>query len=114
MMPEWVQTMVTIVGCVIASSGFWTFLQSRSTKKDVKTEVLIGLAHDRIVYLGLTYIARGWVTQDEYENLNDYLYVPYVKIGGNGSAKHIMAEVDRLPIRKTNWQTKEEEKNATN
>lgn len=29
--------------------------------------MLIGLAHDRIVYLGMSYIDRGWITQDEYE-----------------------------------------------
>ncbi len=62
--------------------------------------MLIGLAHDRIVYLGMQYIEREWITQDEYENLHDYLYVPYKKMGGNGSAKRIMDEIDRLPIHK--------------
>ena len=72
-------------------------------KKDVKTEMLIGLGHDRIIYLGLCYIERGWITRDEYENLNDYLYKPYAKMGANGSAKRIMQEVDKLPIRKTKY-----------
>ena len=62
--------------------------------------MLIGLGHDRIIYLGLCYIERGWVTQDEYENLNDYLYDPYSQLGGNGSAKKIIEEVNKLPIRK--------------
>ena len=43
---------------------------------------------------------RGYITRDEYENLYEYLYKPYEKLGGNGSAKRIMAEVDKLPIRK--------------
>ena len=31
-------------------------------------------------------------TQDEYENLRVYLYEPYERMGGNGSAKRIIQE----------------------
>ena len=65
--------------------------------KDVKTRMLIGLAHDRILYLGNKYIERGWVSAEEYENLYTYLYDPYEKMGGNGSAKRIMEKVQKLP-----------------
>ena len=65
--------------------------------------MLIGLGHDRIVYLGMKYIDRGYITHDEYENLYEYLYKPYEKMGGNGSAKRIMDEVSRLPIRKSKY-----------
>lgn len=78
-----------------------------SERNDVKTEMLIGLAHDRIMYLGMGYIERGWITQDEYENLYEYLYKPYEKMGGNGSAKRVMGEVDKLPIRKADFSRKE-------
>ena len=37
--------------------------------------------------------------QDEYENLVDYLYKPYEEMGGNGSAKRIVDEIKKLPIR---------------
>ena len=100
-MELWIQMIITITCSVIASSGFWAYLQKRLEKKDIKTEMLIGLGHDRIISLGLYYIERGWITQDEYENLNDYLYKPYTKMGGNGAAKRIMQEVDKLPIRKS-------------
>lgn len=90
---------VTVVTAVIASSGFWTFLQKRSEKKDVKTRVLIGLAHDRIMVLGAHYIERGFITPDEYENLNDYLYEPYRLMGGNGSAKLMMEKVRKLEVK---------------
>lgn len=89
-------------------------LQRRDKKKDGRTEedkqrddamkrqsaMLLGLGHDRIVHLGGSYIERGYITQDEYENLHDYLYEPYVALGGNGTAKKVMAEVDRLPLHK--------------
>ena len=63
--------------------------------------MLLGLGHDRIVYLGMQYIDRGYITQDEYENLYEYLYIPYKKLGGNGSAQRIMNEIEKLEIRKT-------------
>lgn len=99
-MEQWFQIALTIFSSVLASSGLWAYLQKRSETKDVKSEMLIGLAHDRIMYLGMQYIDRGYITQDEYENLRVYLYEPYEKLGGNGSAKRIMQEVDKLPIHK--------------
>lgn len=61
-----------------------------------------------IMYLGMSYIERRYITQDEYENLKVYLFEPYEKLGGNGSAKRIMQEVDKLPIHKF-IQNKEDE-----
>ena len=97
-MTDFIQLLVTVLCSVIASSGFWAYLMNRRDKKDLKNDMLVGLAHDRIIELGLIYIERGYVTKDEYENLHDYLFVPYEKLGGNGSAKKVMVEVDKLPI----------------
>lgn len=97
------QIVLTVFGSVLASSGLWAYIMKKAEEKDSKTEMLIGLGHDRIVYLGMVYIERGWITQDEYENLNDYLYKPYENLGGNGSAKKIMQEVNKLPIHKSNF-----------
>ena len=102
-MEQWFQIIITVFSSVLASSGLWAYLAKRSESKDVKTEMLIGLAHDRIMYLGMYYIERGWITQDEYENLYEYLYKPYEKMGGNGSAKRVMKEVDNLPIHPSNY-----------
>jgi len=90
---------MAILLAFIASSGFWAFLQFIISKKDIKAQMLIGLGHDRVVYLGMKYIERGYITRDEYENLHDYLYEPYHKMGGNGSAERVMDEVKKLPIR---------------
>lgn len=102
-METWFQIIITVFSSVLASSGLWAYIMRKAEQKDSKTEMLIGLGHDRIVYLGMVYIERGWITQDEYENLNDYLYKPYEKLGGNGSAKKIMQEVNKLPIHKSNF-----------
>ena len=90
---------VTIVCSVLASSGFWAYLTNRSKKNDAEAKMLLGLAHDRIMSLGMEYIARGYITSDEYENLRKYLYEPYETLGGNGSANRVMKEVDKLPIK---------------
>lgn len=92
------QTIITIVCAVLASSGFWAFITKLGEKHDVKTKMLIGLGHDRIICLGMKYIERGEITRSEYENLKVYLYEPYKKMGGNGSAARIMQEVDKLKI----------------
>lgn len=94
-----VEMLLTVLCAVLASSGFWALIQKISDRKDVKSRVLIGLGHDRIVYLGMQYIKRGYITKDEYENLNDYLYKPYKDMGGNGSAERVMQEVNKLEIR---------------
>ena len=99
---EHAELFVTIICAFLASSGFWAFIQSRINRKSNSTKLLLGIAHDRICYLGMHYLQRDpqYITQDEYENLHDYLYVPYEKEGGNGSAKKIMEEVHKIPLRK--------------
>lgn len=99
-MIDWATTVVTVIGTLLASSGFWAFTSRISDKKDARTQMLIGLGHDRIIYLGQSYINRGWITADEYENLYEYLYLPYRKCGGNGSAERIMEQVKKLPPQK--------------
>lgn len=104
-MPPWVEMTVTIVVAFIASSGFWAWLQKRSGKKDLQTKLLVGLAHDRIIYLGMEYVKRGYITKDEYENLYDYLYIPYKNLGGNGAAERVINEISKLEIRDTHITT---------
>lgn len=94
-----IQTVLTIIGSVLCSSGFWAYLTKKREKKDLKAKMLIGLGHDRIVDLGMKYIERSYITADEYENLVDYLWAPYSQMGGNGSAERIINEVKKLEIR---------------
>lgn len=96
---NWPQVVTSVLIALLSSTGLWSYIQSRRSKHDAKTRLLIGLAHDRIIYLGTRYIERGYITADEYENLHDYLYLPYAENGGNGSAKRIMEQVKALPIK---------------
>lgn len=93
------QIIITVFSSVLASSGLWAFIMKKFERNDARTRLLIGLAHDRIVTLGMRYIERGWITQDEYEDFHGYIYIPYKGLGGNGSGDRIMQAVDKLDIK---------------
>ena len=90
---------VTIISTFIASSGFWAYLAARREKNSATTQLLLGLAYSRLMELGMWYLSRGWITKDEFEEYEKYLYRPYIDLSGNGSAKHIMDQIDKLPYR---------------
>ena len=97
-----IQTILEVLGAVVAallaSGGYWSYKMSKNNHKTAESKMLLGLAHDRIVELGMKYIERGTITRDEYENLYDYLYLPYKELGGNGSAERVMDVVKQLRI----------------
>ena len=93
-------TFIISIGSILASSGFWMWMMKKLSGKDAANRMLMGLGHDRIIYLGLHFIDRGFVSTDEYENLYEFLYTPYREMGGNGSACRIMDEVKKLPLKK--------------
>lgn len=92
------QIIVTIITALLASSGLWAFLGKSIERSSAERELLVGIGHIELVFFGMQYIERGWITREEYETMQD-LYKPYVKLGGNGSGTKIMKEVEGLPIR---------------
>lgn len=95
---DWAISILTIISSIAASSGFWAWLQRRDTRKSAITQLLLGLAHDRIVFLGMSYLERGWITKDEYEDFMKYLWGPYSSFGGNGLADKVVRDVKNLPM----------------
>ena len=101
------EIIIAVIGAIAGLSAsvvsMTTFLIARKDNKDKKKsaerDMLMGLAHDRIIFLGSQYISRGDITKDEYENVHDYLYKPYLELGGNGTATKIMKEVEQLKIK---------------
>ena len=98
----WSQIIITIFTSVLASSGLWAFLGSRLDRRldrhSAEKDLLIGIAHIELVFFGMQYIDRGWISKDEYDTLQE-LYKPYKKLGGNGSGTKIMNEVEKLPLK---------------
>lgn len=106
-MSSTVQAALTALGGFLAaSSGFWIYLKNRVETKDreqdATTRLLMGLAQEKIMYLGLKYIDRGYVTKDEYKDLRHYLLEPYLALGGNGTVERVMHGVERLEFRSNN------------
>lgn len=94
-----VQIVITVICSVVASSGFWAWLMKRSEKDDAQVQLLRGIAHNMIIDSGMIYIKRGWISKDEYADFEKYLYGPYNETGGNGLARRVYMEVQKLPIR---------------
>jgi len=91
---------ITALATFLASgAGFWQYLRTRDETKKATTRLLMGVAHEKIVHLGLEYIERGWVTLDEIEDFKKYLFEPYFELGGNGTAERVMHGLERLPLR---------------
>lgn len=98
-MESWISMTVAIFASVMASSGFWAYIHSRTGKLSATNQLLLGLAHERIVHVGAKYVQRGWITYDEYEDFIKYLYNPYSSFGGNGMVDKVKDEVSKLPLK---------------
>lgn len=91
---------VAIVVAIFGSTGFWTWINNRKGKKSNESKLLLGIAYQIIITRAEEYIKRGYITSDEYNELNHYLFEPYINSGGDGTAQKLMNEVRSLPTRK--------------
>ena len=95
----WWEIVIMLLAAVLGSGGMWALIQKKSDAKDYNKQMLLGLSHDKLLYLLKKYIRRGSITTDEFENVHKYLYTPYRNLGGNGVVEKLMREVERLPIK---------------
>lgn len=93
-----IEMIVTIAVSVIASSGFWTYIDHKTSHNSDSKMLLLGLAHTELISIGMEYIDRGYITQEDYDDFVKYLYEPYINLGGDGTAKKIFDSVSALPI----------------
>lgn len=98
------ETILTIAGIVLASSGLWKFIETIWTtkyhKQTAEEKLLLGLAFNRIIEISHRYIDKGWIDVDEYQELSKYLFTPYKDAGGDGTAQKLIDEVEKLPMKK--------------
>lgn len=97
-METWVQIGLTSIVAISASSGFWAYVIHKDTAKSAIAKALMGLLYDKLMEKGSSYIDRGWVTRDEFEDYRKMYFEPYKALGGNGVAERIMQGVSELPI----------------
>jgi len=101
----------TIIVALIAgftSSGFMSlvvYLLSRHDRikekeaenNSAQSRMLLGLGHDKILYLTDRYVKRGSITLKEKRNL-EFLAEPYFDLGGNGDCKIGYDACQKLPV----------------
>ena len=107
MKPE-MQIVFTALLSALTSSGVMSlviYLIQRRDKRREKEEannsaqsrMLLGLGHDRIIYLTDKFVRRGSITLKEKRNLK-FLCDPYFDLGGNGDCKIGFDACDKLPV----------------
>lgn len=90
-------TVLTIILGILGSGTFcslitlglnrhWQQQDKKAAKSTAESRMLLGLGHDKILYLTDRIVKRGAITLKEKRNL-EYLYVPYKEMGGNGDCK---------------------------
>lgn len=97
------QDVITIMIAIFGSTGLWTvintLLQNRKSRKSVERDALLGLLHERLYSQCMEFIERKYITDDELEDLEKYLWLPYHELGGNGTGEALFKQVQKLEIR---------------
>jgi hypothetical protein len=96
---DMIVALITAVSGVVTSSGLWAFVRKQTSNHSARDKLMMGLAYEKIVTLGMGYIRRGYISKDEYEEYLKYFVEPYKAMGGNGVAERIASEVASLPFR---------------
>ena len=84
--------------CLAIQSKHEANFNKIETKLEGVSNICLGLAYDRIIHVGESYLKRGSITVDEREDFRKYLWGPYHAAGGNGSGDAMMRSIDELPI----------------
>jgi len=92
----WVQELFALIIAVLG----WCVkkLRTKKTEYDVLREGILALLHDRLYQACSFFIARGWASLEDRDNL-EYLYRPYKALGGNGTGENLYQEVLKLPFK---------------
>lgn len=86
-----------VITTLLGSSGIWMWVKTRSDRNDSEDQLLLEVAKNQLTVLGRTYLERGYITMDEYEEY-EAEYKLYSALGGNGLAKRVFKQVDELPM----------------
>ena len=101
----WVQELFALIIAVLTLCV--KKLKGKKTEYDVLREGILALLHDRLYTACSFFIARGWASLDDRENL-EYLYKPYKALGGNGTGENLYQAVKKLPYQSPDGEKKEE------
>lgn len=86
-----------VITTLLGSSGIWMWAKTRSDRNNSEDQLLLEVAKNQLTVLGRSYLERGYITMDEYEEY-EAEYALYSALGGNGLAKRVFKQVDELPM----------------
>lgn len=86
-----------VITTLLGSSGIWMWAKTRSDRNNSEDQLLLEVAKNQLTVLGRSYLERGYITMDEYEEY-EAEYNLYSALGGNGLAKRVFKQVDELPM----------------
>ena len=86
-----------VITTLLGSSGIWMWAKTLSDRNNSEDQLLLEVAKNQLTVLGRSYLERGYITMDEYEEY-EAEYKLYSALGGNGLAKRVFKQVDELPM----------------
>lgn len=106
--PQTQMMIVTAILSAVTSSGVMSLIiyllqrrdrlrEKAEANESAQSKMLLGLGHDKLIYLTDKFVRRGAITLKEKRNL-EFLYIPYAELGGNGDCKIGYDACQRLPV----------------
>lgn len=86
-----------LISAVFGAPGIWAWAKTKADRNDNVAKLLLSVSKNQLITLGRTYIERGYITMDEYEEY-EAEYQIYSSLGGNGLARRVFEQVDDLPM----------------
>lgn len=85
------------ISALFGAPGMWALVKSKADRNNNVAKLLLTVSKNQLIALGRTYIERGYITMDEYEEYESE-YQIYSALGGNGLARRVFEQVDDLPM----------------
>lgn len=85
------------VTALLGGSGIWVWVKAKADHNNNAAKLLLSVSRNQLITLGRSYIERGYITMDEYEEY-EAEYQIYSSLGGNGLARRVFEQVDELPM----------------
>lgn len=74
-----------------------TLVAHRLKKNDNASRALLALLHNELYSACGYYLDRGFCSVEDKRNL-EYMFVPYQKLGGNGTCKAMYEQCMKMPL----------------
>ena len=90
-----------LLSAVLSSPGIWALVKTKTDNNNNVAKLILAVSKNQLITLGRTYLDRGYITMDEYEEY-EAEYRVYSALGGNGLARRVFEQVDDLPMMPNN------------